>query len=386
MALKHRNDAISYLKERSDLLREANFDAILGSVLLGMTSAWQNPASLGLAHLSSPRISFREWCARPDNPHLTRPGSFLLGIMAYWEVMAFFLTTESPNTLEYITRFCHQEHGNSTVDSNPWTGISTTLFIYAAQAGTLCRQNRAIHSLSDSITCPTLQSEIHSKQISDAAELELKILRYSPPIRNRIEDPGDILTTIPHLEYLAQIYRLAILLQIYITFPGLLQREREISGPSIAMPLQPLKNTPREVTVALAVSILNVISSVLESSGIKVLLTLPLLIAGSALQDVRKLKHKQVRTGHPKCPAIIDEIMSLHCKNHMLSHWRSLVRQKLKSLHDNIGLDPILRAIQILEAVWLRADLLMPADENKDGSYIHWMDVMTEERLVSIFG
>ncbi|KAJ5811782.1 hypothetical protein N7474_008083 [Penicillium riverlandense] len=386
MALKHRNDAISYLKERSDFPGEASFEAILGSVLLGMTSAWQNPASLGLAHLRSARMLFREWCARPDNPHLTRSGSFLLGIMAYWEAMASFLTAESPNTLEYITAFCRQEHGNSAVYPNPWTGVSTTLFIYAAQAGALCRQNRAIHSLCASITSPTLQNEIHPKQINDAAELELKVLRYTSPTRNRIEDPGDSLTTIRHLECLAQIYRLTILLQLYITFPDLLRKKQDVTAPSLAMPLQPHKDTPMEVTIALAVSILNVISSVPESSGIKVLFTLPLLIAGSALQDVRKLNHEYNSTEHPECPEIIDEIMSLHCGDLMLLHWRSLVRHKLKSLHDLIGLDPILRAIQILEAVWLRADLLMPADENKEASFIHWMDVMAEERLESVFG
>ena len=308
--------------------------------------------------------------------------------MAYWEALASFLTTEGPETLEYLTAFSDQELRNDVIYPNPWTGISTTLFIYTAQVGSLCRQNRVMRALSPSIASSAALDEIYLKQFYEAIELERKTLQYSPPNPDRIEDPSDRLTTIHHFQCLAQMYRFTVLLQLYITFPGLLRKDDRGGSLHQASSLrQSAQEVPGEEIIALAVGILNLVSSLPESSGTRVLSTLPLIIAGSCLQNAWRVARKQGNTSNTLHSVIVDEVLSLHSSELMLSHWRSFVRQKLKSLHELIGLDPILRAIQILEAVWLRADL--SASANNDTSevpFVHWMDVMAEERLESIFG
>lgn len=132
--------------------------------------------------------------------------------------------------------------------------------------------------------------------------------------------------------------------------------------------------------------VLNLVSSIPESSGIRVLTTLPLIIAGSALQKPQGRASTHESAG-PARLRVENEILSVYRSDHMLSHWPSLVQMKLKSLHEQIGLGAIRRAIQILDAVWLRADLSVSAtDSASKASFIHWMDVMVEERLESVFG
>ena len=386
VALKHRSEAIALLKEFNISSVNKKFEVVLSSILLGMTSAWQDPTSLGLGHLRSSRTLFKEWSSDFDITTSMRSRSFIVGIMAYWEAMTSFLTTEGPANLKYLSPFYNQEHNDEIVYPNPWTGISTTLFIYAAEAGALCRQNRTMLALCSSTTSSLIRDEICVQQFSEAAGLEKKVLHYSAPILDRIEDCSDEHTPAHHFDCLAQIYRLSILLLLYITFPGLLGRNNEGNSipPGIALQQSP-QGSARQEIVSLAVSLLNVVSSAPESSGIKILLTFPLILAGSALQKIPKAVPKRESASEIGYSRIVDEVLSIHCSDDVLLHWRSFVRQKLQSLHRHIALDPILRAIQILDAVWLRADLSFSTNSD-EASLVHWMDVMAEERLESIFG
>lgn len=388
LARRYRHSATLYLTEGKASPGDGKLETLLGSVLLGMTSAWQDPASLGLAHLRSARVLFKEWFNEPGNSSPPRSISFMVGIMAYWEAMTSFLTTDGPETFEYLTTFSDLEHRNDVIYPNPWTGISTTLFIYAAHACSLCRQNRVLRSLSASMPSSAALDEIYSKQFREAIELKRKTLQYSPPYPERIEDPSDGLTSIHHLECLAQIYRLTVLLQLHITFPGPLRSNGQDDSPHQASsPEQLGQEPPGEETIALAVSILNLLSSLPESSGIRVLSALPLVIAGSSLQNTRRTVRRQENASNIIHSMIVNEVLSLHCSDLMLPYWRSFVRQKLQSLHEHVGIDTVLRAIQLLDAVWLRTDLSASASSDKfEVPFIHWMDAMAEECLESIFG
>lgn len=387
LALRHRGDAVSCLVQNKHITGSRRFEALLSSVLLGMTSSWQDPSKLGLSHINSARTLFRKWIDELGTSNNTRSVRFMVGIMAYWEAMASFLTMDSARSLDYLTPFCGQESSDATVYPNPWTGTSTTLFIYAAKAGALCRQNRMTNSVSVGTFSSDARKSIFREQLRSASKLEEKTLRYTPPEPEKIEDPNDASTPVSHFQILAQIYRFAVLLQLYLTFPELLQQNL---APTSDLGMNTSSSAPlphdisKKTAVGLAISLLNLISSVPESSGIKVLLTLPLIIAGSALQNNGS---DQVSPCHQtKAARIQDEIQSLQSSDSMLSHWRSYIRHKLKALHEYVGLDPILRASQILEAVWLRADLAIPDGSTKPEGVIHWLDVMIEERLESVFG
>ncbi|KAE8322347.1 hypothetical protein BDV39DRAFT_218651 [Aspergillus sergii] len=388
VARQHRHDAISYLIEHRNVTDKGRFEAVLGSILLGMTSAWRDSSALGISHIHTARALFQESIARPEASNDPQSTSFLIGIMAYWEAMVAIVTTQSPRSLEYLIPFCKQENRDTLVYPNPWTGASTTIFIYAAEVSTLCRQNRLTKHLSTSIASTEVCDNIFHEQFTKAGELEAKVLQYSPPVSGRIKDPGDRFTSVSHLQCLAQIYRFSVLVQLYLTFPNLLQKSNTtMSTLDTDLSNETSQQPPNETIVGLAVNILSLISSVPESSGIKVLLTVPLIIAGSALQKVESHNQDIGNLHHTNPFSIEKAILSVHSSDFMILHWRSLVRQKLKVLHEFVRLDPVPRALQILEAVWLRADLCVSNRTNTSTQvFIHWLDVMNEERLESIFG
>ncbi|KAE8423586.1 hypothetical protein BDV36DRAFT_306099 [Aspergillus pseudocaelatus] len=388
VARQHRRDVISHLIDNRNVTEKGRFEAILGSVLLGMTSAWHDSSALGLSHIHTARALFQESITGPKASSDPQSTSFLVGIMAYWEAMVSIITPQSPCSLDYLMPFCEQGSHDTLIYPNPWTGASTTIFIYAAQVNTLCRQNRLTKYLSTSIHSTDVRESIFHEQSTKASELEAKVLQYSPPISSRIGDADDRFTPVSHFQCLAQIYRFSVLVQLYLTFPNLLEKSNTtMSTLNTESSYGTIQRSPNETVVGLAVNILNLISSVPESSGIKVLLTVPLIIAGSALQKVQGHNKDIGIRGHATTFSIEKEILSLHCSDSMILHWRSLVRHKLKVLHECIGLDPILRALQILEAVWLRSDLSVSNKTNASTQVlIHWLDVMVEERLESIFG
>ncbi|PLB47792.1 hypothetical protein P170DRAFT_385739 [Aspergillus steynii IBT 23096] len=390
VAQQHRRYAISVLKEERNVTGKKRFEAVLGSALLGMTSAWQDSRTLGISHIHTARALLQASITGPEKSSDSLSTSFLVGIMAYWEAMVSIIIIQSPSSLDYLTPFCEQESHDVLVYPNPWTGASTTLFIYAAQASTLCRQNRVTKVLNTSMPSAEICEGIFSEQFKKAAELEAKVLQYSPPMLDRIRDPDDRFTPVSHFQHLAQIYRFSILLQLYLTFPDLLRMSSATVSAFDTITSSAsgaIQRSPKETMLWLAVNILSLISSVPESSGIKYLLTVPLIISGSALQKIES--HEQ-GIGIPletSTSRIEKEIHSLHCSDFMILHWRSVVRHKLKVLHDSVGLDPVRRALQLLEAVWLRSDLSFSNRANDSALvFVHWLDVMVEERLESIFG
>lgn len=400
---KHRNEALSCLLQEASPKTSSvvKSEMVLGNILLGMTSSWHEPSSLGLTHLRSARELFKKWLTGIQRVEMTqmdifsrRNKSFLVGIMAYWEALASFLSDQEPDMLSYLSEFCH--HGSDEIIyPNPWTGISTPIFIYLGQVGALSRQHRLIHNLSIYLPSDAIAHEVYSKQFEEAAKLESNILQYHPPERDHIEDHCDELTPLRHLRSLSHIYRFAALLQLYMTFPDLLAKDIPVVANSTSPRSIKVEPENGSSIVALAASILNIIASIPETARVNALLTLPLLIAGSALQTCRhygatgQTSHSKGRIDSQH--SIKEEMLSLHSERPMILYWRSFAQQRMKSLHEYVGLEPIIFAIKILEAVWMKADLVASDQSSAEDSIpafkmVHWMDVMVEERLESIFG
>lgn len=67
--------------------------------------------------------------------------------------------------------------------------------------------------------------------------------------------------------------------------------------------------------VALAISLLNIVASVPKSSGINVLLTLPLIIAGNALQNIQRVVPGRESASAIVHSKVINEILSINCSD-----------------------------------------------------------------------
>ncbi|KAL5692977.1 hypothetical protein EMGR_005519 [Emarellia grisea] len=397
-ALEHRTKALSCLQAQiakmgkgkgpsDDYASSLNLGALFGSILLGMTDGWHNPSCLGLTHLHGARVLFKHWISSNMNLNGTtsvlssQMKSFLAGIMAYWEAVSSFLKDQPISSLSYLAGVCQQDTAER-IQPNPWTGISTPLFIYLAQVGILGRQLSIIRNLSVSTFASGIQSRVQDDLLQQARECERKLYDYQVPPAERIEDTGDDMTPISHLQTVAEIYRLTALLELYRCFPGLFgDSPNELCDEFPSCPKMP----PSAKLLPIATSILTLISTLPLDSGAQVLLLIPLMVAGSTLQPTRP-GHAQtfIEASWARLCAVM---LSLPAQESVYMHWRAFVRHRIKALYGHIGLASVLRALEVVERVWARADLQATANTSAvESEFIHWTDVMVDERLESIFG
>jgi hypothetical protein len=319
--------------------------------------------------------------------------SFTFGLLTYWEAVVSFIFGQRLEDLDYL--LLYEEKDDRLVYPNPWTGVSNRVFMYMAQAGALSRQ-RLMGDMPLKISCTTPISEaIRSEQYRQAADLERRILGLV--LRRDVDfiDPGDATTPLDHLFRLAHIYRLSALLQIYFCFPDLVTNSKGLGTLAQNPQTQHSSKSCRDFLVTLAISILNIIATIPEESRVNLFLTIPLLIVGSALQRDQILtgstgwseKTEPVSCGSIR--TIESDLIALSTTDYMIQHWRSFTRSRLEVLYDFVGLEPITHASLILESVWKRADMGrvgITSEPSEPLNMVHWMKIMMESHLESIFG
>ncbi|KAL4875681.1 fungal-specific transcription factor domain-containing protein [Aspergillus karnatakaensis] len=390
-ALHHRANAISCLKSEITLIkrdapiRDSLVTPLLGSILLGMTEAWHNPTFVGATHLHGARILFQRWLAAEDQdsdlstPAVASVRDFLTGTMAYWEAMNCFLLNQSSDSINYLERVV-QYNQSTRYRPNPWSGICTPLFVYLSQTGTLARQRSMLKQMSSIAGSTSVQKDVHGGLISSARGIESALVQYQVPCAASIEDTNDPLTPIPHLQRIAQVYKLATQVELYRNFPELLD---EVSGSKDGL-------TPAAKIFAMAISSLNLIAAIPPTSGVNCLITIPLIISGSSLQCYRS-SHPVIPRGTSPWHTIATDIVCASSDPDVQLYWRDFVRGRLHDVRQYVGLPVILRALEILENVWTRCDVqaalssLIPATNSGD-DFVQWLEVMVEEKLEGIYG
>ncbi|BCS06284.1 hypothetical protein ALUC_10665S [Aspergillus luchuensis] len=271
--------------------------------------------------------------------------------MSYWEAVASFVHNQSLDSISYLIPYSLEDE-KCTIYVNPWTGICTPLFIHLAQVGILTRQRSLARQLSVG------WGHVGPDMLEQARAIETALHSYKILPTDRIEDTVDSRTPIDHLQRIARVYRLVGLLQLYMTFP-------ELHG-------------GLSVDTSLTHSILNLASNVLTTvgvlpptSGVYCVLTLPLIIAGSALQ----------------LPCFSTDVPASILQQDTYLFWREFVRERIKTVQEIVGLAVIGRAQKILDRVWFLADVRRAAEgPGQEWEYIQWTEVMSSEKLESIFG
>lgn len=185
---------------------------------------------------------------------------------------------------------------------------------------------------------------------------------------DQIQDTGDALTPPSHLQTIGKVYQLSILLEVYRLFPDLLSLEGS----------RPQGNF-RHILVTLAINVLTFLATIPHTSRTKAIQIFPLIIAGSALQADPE-RPVDVPLFPLTCQDPSQGIMLLFSHGESINYWRSVVIQRIKDLHDYVGLDSVGHAKQIVEGVWMRADI------SSQQTFVGWMDVMIEENLSTFFG
>lgn len=340
-------------------------------------------------HLHGARGLFKSWMLEIQNftyePLVlacsSRIRSFMVGIMAYWESIASFVTDQPLDAISYLDPFCDQDQIDQ-IYPNPWTGICTPLSIYLARAGTLGKQQSSLKRLHNTSPEAEIQDLLQQALFEQARKTEQTVLHYKIPAEDRIEDTNDELTPLHHLHKVARIYRLVALLELYRSFPELLGGFSE-ETPGAAPYISSI-----DKLLTIATSVLTLISTIPHSSGANALLIIPLTIAGSTLQPTARLSDTVPR--HASWDILRVEILSISSQEDICLNWRDFVRERIKFIYSYVGVVTVCRALEILDKVWARADIKAvldgPGSMATAADLVQWPEIMEDEKLETLLG
>ncbi|KAF5252503.1 hypothetical protein FANTH_2397 [Fusarium anthophilum] len=345
-------------------------ELLLSIIFLGMTAAWHDVSATGLPHLHGSRQLFRSWITSnkladiDKRRKMTRTQTFVVSSMVYWEAMSSALFDQQYEALSHLTMFC-DPHPPALIQPCPWTGVATPIFVFLAKTLTLVRNSQALKSLRLFESGEIHRRALYAELLVKATSLEHEIVGYRLPSVGLIDDSGDPCTTPDHLLGISRCYRMAALLELYSAFPETTRREGRPDG---AIDLDH-GDDPIHLALGLAFSILEILEKIPDDSGTISIQLLSLLIAGSVLGPVSP-------RGEDDGPKRLETL-----------RLRTFVRQRIHKMYAAVRLGPIGNAMLILEEVWARMDML-PAVQNAYSatSSFHWISIMSEKRLETMFG
>jgi hypothetical protein len=271
----------------------------------------------------------------------------------------------------------HVPEEQRKVYPHPLTGFSNEVCLAVGKVGSLCRLHyNSMHDRRDLLEEKAIMSE---KELLDLEEFE----------SGNFQDPQDPKTTVEEILSVREAYRLAGLLQLYDTFPHLLNQHAqsspspEASSPKFETKEQPHTPTQHNFLLALAVHILRILATIPPSSGTRVLQGLPALIAATWLADphsstIAVFEHPHLPLKLPPAqPIPLDEQTSSSKQ-----YWRDRVREGLRKHDEYVGLQQVSRVLDIVEEVWRLDDR-----RGKDGGEkCKWMVVVARKGLQTLYG
>ncbi|KAF4433762.1 HNM1-Choline permease [Fusarium acutatum] len=340
-------------------------DLMLGITLIGMTSSWHDPSSLGLCHFHGARQVFSIWMNQFDLKDLQLPSHriqrLIASSMVYWEVMASCLIDQEVGALSYLDVFSALPPRTFWYPC-PWTGVGTNILIRLAKCMTVVRQKRHLISYVYSMGSDIDVSGRILDLLSQAFSLSLDIDHCQIPTPAAIQNTGDYRAPSDHLCKVAKCYQLVARLELDRAFPELTQHLQDDQNQDAIRSQHILE---------LAVKILEIMKTIPEDSRTIAIQTIIFLTAGSAL-GISSDANTIIRA--------------------LVAGWRRFVLERLHMSFLSLKLQTINRAATVLQRVWARMD--SAAMEELDSTScnkspilrVHWIDVMTEAGLETILG
>jgi hypothetical protein len=297
--------------------------------------------------------------------------------MAYLECLSSFIFDQPIDSLDYLRPFRTLAEGQR-VYPNPWTGVSTPLFVHLAETAVLMRCQRTY--VACDLTRPQRRSDVDFIETiaKSAKNLFQRVLAHSPPSTAAMDDTKDINTPVDHLVSMDIIYRVVILMELVQAFPRL-----TVGSDCETNDINKIKIENEGMVVDCAIAILTIITQLPDSSGANIMLSLPLIAAGGALQARRDLSKTQEVTAPRGLRASLSSIMH---SEEMLARWRKQTTCCLERAHRRVGVAPLLWATHLVHEVWSRADAASQDQQIVGELTVHWMDIMISEKLETLFG
>ncbi|KAF9874922.1 C6 zinc finger domain containing protein [Colletotrichum karsti] len=373
---------------------------------LGTTVCWVDSRGFGLPFLREAKSLIQR--LNSQSVTLSTAGSDMLTFfnksLAYCEML--LAVVRDDESLE------HQESEEATSNQlqpieerspHPWTGVSTVTTRLFAECIRLCRSFR--HRMRQGMD-PQRYFSSALQDLIVAQRLEEQLLELEFPSDTPDVDTGDFATPVSHLARVAEAYRLSSLLHLYQTFPDLVSLRLPTESPVTETGSVPWD----EWIIPLALRLVKVLEHIPTTSGTRVIQPLLYISASTGLRHDRSgssdmmnifgsLQHDLMGgTGSSVIspPPLFDSHnLSLYISQMAsappqdettnslsvdISSARHFVMRRLGILESSLPPAPVVVARDLVQSIWRAYDSEIGAP------MIHWVDVMEDNNLRSMFG
>ncbi|KAK0715547.1 fungal-specific transcription factor domain-containing protein [Lasiosphaeris hirsuta] len=359
---------------------------LLSLFCMSSSMCWLESRELGLQYLRQARavLKFLEkWDLDEKEQQLLE---FFNGCLIYEEMLR---SVVSENEIDLSNMLSWPEPTQvALVPGTPhaWTGVSSDVFRLFGKAIALCRRSRTRWRHNDGTSYRALQGAM--KDIEEATAIEEALLAVDA---EQI-DHSQLSEIDKHLYDAAEAYRLSSLLQLYESFPDLITKripDLAVADGTIVW------NT---WVSPLALHVANILETIPVAS-MRCIQPLLCLCAGSGLRFESKVplrtEHQTylLNLEHP-CTSLTSAISTcpeteaasslpagVPENSVKTSQARQFIMERLEQLELSLPPKPIGVAKQLLRAVWSAYD-----EEIGTPRRTHWLDVMSNTGLHSLFG
>ncbi|KAF7563631.1 hypothetical protein G7046_g457 [Stylonectria norvegica] len=311
------------------------------------------------------------------------------------------LSEESENPLAHRPRPSIERHGKPVDRSpHPWTGISTLTSHLFAQSIRVCRNFRR-NLRKRRMGQADLQTALG--EIQEAQRLEEQLLELEFPSVRQLNDTGDHRTPWLHLARVAEAYQLASLLQLYQTFPDLVSLRLPLSSGSLNG-----RDIPwEEWIIPLSLRLVKVLEHIPPHSGSRVIQPLLYISASTGLRyDMTTCPTSDISSyldlgtiglqthlfsDEPNFTENADFLQGTNVSAQTtdsispmsldISNARHFIMGRLGMFENSLPPKPVIVARQLIRAIWDAYDSEVPG-----ANAVHWVDVMEDNNLRSMFG
>lgn len=370
-------------------------ELMLSCIFAGLTSSWYDVNDLGVSHVLGSQFLLSFWLTS-KKARLKYHQTFILGAFVYWLAISAFVTGDPRSSFQFQEALqeslldletSHDINDDSDVPNlqrrifpHPLTGFSMRTFICVGKVGSLCRLAHKVMGRGSSSGRFNMEDLLTKAKI-----IELELLGLFQNRESSFQDTQDSNTTIDEILAVGEAYRCAGLLQLYMTFPQILQLKKgkldhwedsSEKGSSSDPETSKVSNSIGLMAIQhnwlrrLAFHILSILETIPSTSGSRVIQGLPVLIAATWFVDPRSGDSPSVSLQHPH--------LSLTNTSKSKQEARDIVRKGLQMHERNVGLQQVSRVLEILEEVWRSDDT---GEEKCD-----WIVLVASKGLQTLYG
>ncbi|KEY69277.1 hypothetical protein S7711_01728 [Stachybotrys chartarum IBT 7711] len=376
-------------------------DLLLALCCVGTTACWLDTKEIGVQYLKETKSLLKRTNEEASKLSMTdlQKLYFFNNSLVYWNMLVAVVSDDQDDLGVPKPKKPSGTELPGPITPHPWTGISVSSQLLFMQAIRLCRKFRLRHNQGMTFTMTNLQLALG--EIEEAQRIEEELLGLEQHEVEEISETGDKMSPRDHFVYVAEAYRLASLLQLYQTFPDLVARRlpeqvRQSSGyvpwDKWIVPLcLRLVNILRKIPVSSRTRCIQPLLYISASSGLRfdvdalmplqesdiTISTMPDHSNAAFAELDRTLAFPPDDTAADPSPSFVD----LTKLSIQITHARRFILGRLSMLEHSLPPAPIIVAKQLVTAIWAAYD-----SETSRPNYTHWIDVMENLGLRTIFG